>query len=100
MEFGGAAMIALDDCIALCGLSEEEVLAIAEHEHIPEMAAAGLAQYLLCCDHGAEKIRDMLRDDIRAALARHDRAHARELFMALRHFLSTHPEARPQAAAA
>ena len=35
----------------------------------------------------------MLRDDIRAALARNDRAHARELFMALRHFLSTHPEA-------
>ena len=35
----------------------------------------------------------MLRDDIRAALARDDREHARELFMALRHFLSTHPEA-------
>jgi hypothetical protein len=86
-------MITLEDCIAMCGLSEEEVLAIAEHEHIPEIAAAALAQYLLCQDHGEERIRDMLRDDIRAALARGDREHARELFMALRHFLSTHPGA-------
>ncbi len=85
-------MITLEDCIAMCDLSEEEVLAIAEHEHIPEIAAAALAHYLLGQDHGAERIRDMLRDDIRAALARHDRSHARELFMALRHFLATHPE--------
>jgi hypothetical protein len=90
-----AAMICLEDCIALCGLSEEEVLAIAEHEHIPEIAAAALADYLLHQAHGAEAIRDMLSDDIRAALARHDRKHARELFMALRHFLSAHPEAAP-----
>ena len=26
-------MISLEDCIALCGLTKEEVLAIAEHEH-------------------------------------------------------------------
>ena len=28
-------MITLEDCIGLCGLTEEEVLAIAEHEHSP-----------------------------------------------------------------
>jgi hypothetical protein len=86
-------MITLEDCIAMCGLTEEEVLAIAEHEHIPEMAATALAQYLLCQDHGAEMIRDMLRDDIRAALARNDRNYARKLFLALRHFRSTHLDA-------
>jgi hypothetical protein len=86
-------MITLNDCIALCGLSEEEVLAIAEHEHIPEIAAAALGDYLLHQEHGAERIRDMLRDDIRAAVRRGDRDHARDLFMALRHFLSEHPEA-------
>lgn len=86
-------MITLEDCIAMCGLSEEEVLAIAEHEHIPEIAAAALAQYLLCQEHGNETIRDMLRDDIRSALARGDQLHARQLFMALRHFLSGHPGA-------
>jgi hypothetical protein len=91
-------MITLQDCIAMCGLDEAEVLAIAEHEHIPEIAATALAQYLLHQKHGAETIRDMLRDDIRLALARADRDHARELFMALRHFLSCHPEAAPRRA--
>ena len=86
-------MITLEDCLALCDLTEAEVLAIAEHEHIPEIAATALGHYLLCQDRGTERIRDMLRDDIRAALARNDRDQARELFMALRHFLSTHPEA-------
>jgi len=32
-------MIRLEDCIGLCGLTEEGVLAIAEHEHLPEIAA-------------------------------------------------------------
>ena len=39
-------MVTLEDCIAFCGLTEAEVLAIAEHEHVPEVAAAALAQYL------------------------------------------------------
>jgi hypothetical protein len=34
----------------------------------------------------------MIRDDIRAALRRDDQDHARELFMALRHFVDAHPE--------
>jgi hypothetical protein len=40
-------MISLEDCIALCGLTHSEVAAIAEHEHLPEAAAAALGQYLL-----------------------------------------------------
>src|SRR6185312_16405104 len=39
-------------CIGLCGLSEQEVEAISEHEHIPEIAAAAMAQYLLNQPHG------------------------------------------------
>ena len=58
-------MISLEDCVALCGLSEEQVLAIAEHEHLPEIAATALAQYLLKRERGMEKIRDMIVDDIR-----------------------------------
>ena len=85
-------MITLEDCIAFCGLSEAEVLAIAEHEHVPEIAAAALAEYLLKQRRGPEKIHTMIVEDIRAALRRGDRAHARELFMALRHFLETHPQ--------
>lgn len=87
-------MISLADCIAMSGLTEQEVLAIAEHEHIPEIAAAALASYLIECEHRPDRIREMIRDDIRHALRRDDRAHAQELLMALRHFLETHPQAR------
>jgi hypothetical protein len=85
-------MITLEDCIAFCGLTEAEVLALAEHEHVPEIVAAGLASQLLKQRHGSEKVRVMIVEDIRAALERGDRRHAQELFAALRHFLAAHPE--------
>jgi hypothetical protein len=87
-------VISLEDCIALCGLSEKEVLAIAEHEHVPEIAAAAIGRYLLKEPNGPGKIRDMMRDDIHDALSRGDSDHASELLMILRHFVATHPEAR------
>jgi hypothetical protein len=47
-------MISLEDCFGLCGLDENEVTAISEHEHIPDIAAAALASYLLKQPHGGE----------------------------------------------
>jgi hypothetical protein len=88
-------MITLEDCIAFCGLTEEEVLAIAEHEHMPEAAACALAEYLLNQEHGPERIRDMIVDDVRAAQVRGDREHVRTLLHVLHHFLKSHPEALP-----
>ena len=90
-----AAMISLEDCIGLCGLCEEEVLAIAEHEHLPEIAATALAQYLLAQEHGAETIRNMIVDDIRDAQRRGDREHVLTLLHVLHHFMKTHPEVTP-----
>ena len=69
-------MLRLEDCIALCDLSEDEVLAIAEHEHIPEIAAAELGNYLVHTPDGERCIKAMIRDDIGAAAARGDRTHA------------------------
>ena len=60
-------MITLQDCIGLCGLTEEQVLAVAEHEHLPEVVATALAQYLLSSEHGSAVIRDMIVEDIRMA---------------------------------
>jgi hypothetical protein len=88
------AMISLEDCIAFCGLDKDEVAAISEHEHIPEIAATALADYLLKQPHGGETIRTMITDDIHQALCAGRIRHAQELFMALRHFLDQHPEAR------
>ena len=87
-------MISVQDCIDLCGLNEDEVAAICEHEHIPEVAAAALASYLLHQPHGEETIRTIIIDDIRTALYRGRVTHAAELFMALRHFLEQHPNAQ------
>lgn len=82
--------ITLQDCIALCGLEEDEVAGIAEHEHMPDIAAAALAHHLLHQPGGVSRIRTMLVDDFRAALRRGDRAHARDLLATLRHFAATH----------
>ena len=82
--------ITLEECIALCGLDESEVAAIAEHEHIPQISAAALAQNLLGRPGGPARIRDMLVDDVRSAMRRKDIAHARELLTTLRHFLAEH----------
>jgi hypothetical protein len=91
----GSNMITLQDCIAFCGLTEDEVLAIAEHEHLPEIAATALAEYLLSQHHGSEKVRDMIVDDVRQAQLRGDREHVLTLLHVLHHFLKTHPEAAP-----
>ncbi len=88
-------MITLQDCVALCDLSEEEVLAIAAHEHIPEMAAAALASYLVCQEQGPDKICGIIVDDIREAQAFGDKERVLTLLHCLHHFLKRHPEACP-----
>jgi hypothetical protein len=92
---GERVMIALEGCIAPCGLTEEEVLALAEHEHLPEIVACALADYLVHQEHGPERIRDMIVDDVRAAQARGDREHVRTLLHVFHHFLMAHPHALP-----
>jgi hypothetical protein len=87
-------MISLEDCVAMCGLSPEEVAAVSEHEHIPEMAATALAEYLLHQAGGAERIRTMIVEDIHKALDDGRVEHAGQLFSVLRHFLAENPDAR------
>lgn len=83
-------MISLEDCIGLCGLNEDEIAAIAEHEHAPEIQAAAIGNYLLHKPGGALQIRTMLIEDIRNAARGGDYAHAATLLRALRHFIQHH----------
>jgi hypothetical protein len=83
-------MLTIEDCIALSDLTKEEIDAIAEHEHIPEIAALELGHYLVHAPDGIPRIRAIIRDDIRAAEARGDDAHALKLKLVLRHFLHEH----------
>ena len=84
-------MISVTDMLGLCGLDPDQIDAIAEHEHLPDVAAAALAAYLIHERHGLENIRDMILDDIRVALAQGRTAHASELVMALRHLHDQNP---------
>jgi hypothetical protein len=86
-------MISLEDCIALCGLTDEEVRALAEHEQIADIHATALAQCLLGQPDGCRKIGAIIADDVNWAILRGDRRHADELLTTLEHFVSAHPEA-------
>src|SRR5689334_13932903 len=85
-------MLSLEDCVALSCLSEDEIAAIAEHEHLPIIVAAELGNYLVQTPDGTRYIKEMIRDDIKGADARGDMLHALALKLVLRHSLSCHPE--------
>ncbi len=85
-------MLTLEDCIALSDLTEEEIDAIAEHEHIPEIVAAELGNYLIQREDGVPMLKRIILDDIHAAEARGNLKHALHLRLVLRHFIRTHPQ--------
>jgi hypothetical protein len=84
-------MISLEDCIELCNLSEEEVLAIAQHEHIPAIVAAELGNYLASTPEGELCIKAMILDDLASVAAAGDRARELALKLVLRGFIVQHP---------
>ena len=63
-------MLSYIDCVALCGLTEEEIAAIAEHEHIPAIVAVELGSYLIHTPDGVPMLKRMILDDIQAARSR------------------------------
>ena len=84
-------MLTLEDCIGLCGLTQEEVRAIAEHERIPEIAAAEMGNYLVSSPEGELCIKAMMRDDIAHACAIANRERELALKLVLRNFIDQHP---------
>ena len=93
-------MLTLQDCIALSDLTEDEILAVAEHEHIPEIIATELGCYLVHSPEGVPLLKRMIVDDIEAAKKRNDLEHATKLRLVLRHFIETHPDYEPAKAEA
>jgi len=84
-------MLTLEDCIALCDLTEEEILAIAAHENLTEVAAAELGNYLCHTRDGEMCIKAMIRDDIAQAAACGARNRELALKLVLRNFVLQHP---------
>lgn len=83
-------MLTLQDCIELSELTEEEILAIAEHEHIPEMVALELGNYLIHTESGERRIKRMIADDIKHAQDTGNAKHAAVLKGVLKHYLEHH----------
>ena len=84
--------VTLEDCIALSELTPDEVEAVAEHEHVPEIIAAELGNYLLHTPDGIPVLRKMIVDDIAAAREHGDVKKFCHLMHVLRHFMDTHPD--------
>jgi hypothetical protein len=80
-------MLTFEDCLGLCDLTEDEVLAIAEHQRLTEIAALELGNYLVHRPDGEACIRAMIRDDIANA----DPRRALALKLVLRNFILQHP---------
>jgi hypothetical protein len=85
-------MLTFEDCLALCNLSEEEICAIAEHEHIPEITAIEYGDYLVRTPDGELHIRQIIVEDIEHSRARGNLQHAKDLEIVLRHFVLSHPK--------
>lgn len=84
-------MLRLEDCVALCDLTEAEVRAIAEHEHVPEIAAAEIGSYLVRSPGGEMCIKSIIRDDLARARARRDRERELALLLVLHNLILQHP---------
>ena len=72
-------------------LSDEEIEALALHEHVPLIVASELGSYLLQTPDGVPMIKRAIIDDIEDAEARGDEAQAARLRATLMHFVATHP---------
>lgn len=60
-------LLYLQDVFDFCGLSEQEIRALAKHEHISQVSAAALGSSLLESKEGIGDIERFVREDIEDA---------------------------------
>lgn len=72
-------------------LTDEEIEALAMHEHVPLIVASELGSYLLQTPDGIPMIKRAIIDDIEEAEERGDTTQATRLRATLAHFVATHP---------
>ncbi len=84
-------MLSLDDIIGMCDCTEEEIEAVAMHEHVSEAVASELADYIIHSEDGVPKLRRIIKDDIEEAERKGHTEQAAQLKEVLKHFIATHP---------
>lgn len=86
-------MISIDDILDMSDLTRDEIAALADHEHLADIAAAMLGEYLMHMHKGPQAVQKMICDDMRTALRAGDVNEAKVLFATLQEFIAEHPEA-------
>lgn len=84
-------MLTYQDCVGMSDLTEEEIDAIAEHEHIPRIVAIEVGHCLVHDEPGIPCIHRIILEDIAMAERRGDTEHVLVLKHALAHFVRAHP---------
>ena len=82
--------LSMQDCIDMSDLTEEEILAIAEHENLSEILAIELGSYLVHSPGGEKRIKRMIQDDIKNSQQKGDVKHTALLKSVLKHYLEHH----------
>jgi hypothetical protein len=84
-------MLTYKDCLGMCDFDEDEIVAVAEHEHLPQFVAIAYAEYLIHTDDGVPMLKKIILDDIAAAERHDNREKVKHLRQVLKHFVMTHP---------
>jgi len=84
-------MLTLKECLDYCDLDMDEVIAIAEHEHIPPIVAAELCSELLQTPQGVCCIHSMVLDDLQDAISHGESERALRLTSTYQHLQVSHP---------
>jgi len=87
-------MLSLDECIGMCGLSEEGVAVVADHEQLPVLVAAELASSLLDSPRGIHRLHQIFMDTLARHAERRDRGRERALSQVYAGFRARHPMPR------
>jgi len=83
-------MLTIEDCIAMCRLTDEEIDAIAEHEDLSTKTALEMGHYFCKTINSELRLNRIIADDIEAATERGDFAHAAKLRRFIQYFLEHH----------
>ncbi|MBC9070643.1 hypothetical protein IAI53_01550 [Thauera sp. CAU 1555] len=84
-------MLSIRDCLDYCDLTEDEVALIAEHEDIPDAAAAQMACGLVQTPEGVLLLTNYMLDLIERATERGDLEKAEQARNLCARFMADHP---------
>ncbi|WP_019646885.1 hypothetical protein [Novispirillum itersonii] len=84
-------MLTLTDCLHFSGITEAELALVAHHEHLPPLVALEKAHAFLQRDWGEPALRQMVLDEVRAALLSEDPERARAMLEQLQKTFTDHP---------